>query len=557
MKGFKILALLLFMVATSCGQQKKYVSYTIKKGETMKEIAKRLNMKTRDLLRLNPDVDRRPEENTLIIIPNTKQVKKKEENKKNKIDEVKSNTIVIDEKDIKPLEVKVDIDKLKKDYVVHKIKNGDSFYQLARFFNVAENDLQELNPQLTDEELEEDSYVLIKPKTDETEVSIYADVIKENSSINIAMLLPFKAASYDTISGDDIFARPKNLANIVTDFYLGSQIAIDSIRKLGVQVDVKVYDTGARNSKIREIIKEESLDTNDVLIGPFYSSEVKTLAKEVKVPLVYPVYSSNQSDFTSRHIIKAIPSIERRKEVIVSYIKNMYQDENLIVITDSIQRVSGALDKTLRELKTNRLVKAIKIIEPKDGYIKKEVLVNSLVSGAKNLILLETEKQVMYYDAVNSLISLPTQEDIDLEKEEGIESTMIPIAEDTEIQIFCYMKTDEFDIIDNNKLAKLNFTYASDIFENEQSREATVFNKKYLEKNDAMPSYYATKGFDITFDTLMRLASGNELKYTFEEGSSFRTETMFNYSNQIFKTFDNHGLFILKYNPDLTITRLK
>ena len=71
MRGFKIFVILFFaFVATSCGQQKKYISYSVKKGETMKVIAKRLDMKTRDLLRLNPDVGRRPKPNTVIIIPN-------------------------------------------------------------------------------------------------------------------------------------------------------------------------------------------------------------------------------------------------------------------------------------------------------------------------------------------------------------------------------------------------------------------------------------------------------------------------------------------------------
>ena len=38
----------------------------------MKSIANQLNMKTKDLLRLNPDVGRRPKPNTTIIIPNKK-----------------------------------------------------------------------------------------------------------------------------------------------------------------------------------------------------------------------------------------------------------------------------------------------------------------------------------------------------------------------------------------------------------------------------------------------------------------------------------------------------
>ena len=71
MRKFKILIILLFVViASSCGQQKKYISYTVKKGETLKGIAKRLGIKTKDLLSLNPDIGRKPVPETLIIIPN-------------------------------------------------------------------------------------------------------------------------------------------------------------------------------------------------------------------------------------------------------------------------------------------------------------------------------------------------------------------------------------------------------------------------------------------------------------------------------------------------------
>jgi hypothetical protein len=72
-----------------------------------------------------------------------------------------------------------------------------------------------------------------------------------------------------------------------------------------------------------------------------------------------------------------------------------------------------------------------------------------------------------------------------------------------------------------------------------------------------MPSFYATKGFDITYDVLMRLASGNSLKSTFNDGASYRVESKFDFTKKLFKTSENNGLFILQYNEDLTLTRLK
>jgi LysM repeat protein len=71
MKKFKTVVLFCILsFAVSCSQQKKYVEYNVKKGETMRTIAKDLDMKTKDLLRLNPDIGRKPAVNTVIIIPN-------------------------------------------------------------------------------------------------------------------------------------------------------------------------------------------------------------------------------------------------------------------------------------------------------------------------------------------------------------------------------------------------------------------------------------------------------------------------------------------------------
>ena len=49
----------------------------MKKGETMKSIAKNYDASTRDLLRLNPDIGRKPKANTVIIVPNKKSLRQK------------------------------------------------------------------------------------------------------------------------------------------------------------------------------------------------------------------------------------------------------------------------------------------------------------------------------------------------------------------------------------------------------------------------------------------------------------------------------------------------
>ena len=142
-------------------------------------------------------------------------------------------------------------------------------------------------------------------------------------------------------------------------------------------------------------------------------------------------------------------------------------------------------------------------------------------------------------------------------KKDDDEPEMQILPEETVIKVFAFDKATRFDRVDNNKLAKLGFTYTCDVLIDENSPAVKIFNKQYQRKNNALPSYYATKGFDITYDTAIRIASGNGLKATFQKGTSYRVESKFEYSRMLFRTSYNEGIFIMEYNPDLTVTRLK
>ncbi|QMU65912.1 MAG: LysM peptidoglycan-binding domain-containing protein [Flavobacteriaceae bacterium] len=552
MKGIKILiAFLVFAIAASCGQQKKYISYTVKKGETMKVIAKRLDMKTRDLLRLNPDVGRKPSPNTIIIIPNKDFIAPPPK------DTLKIAQVVLDS-------LKLNMGELEKEYLTHTVKKGDTYYNLTRRYNVSENTLNKLNPELVTEDLKLGMVLKIKP-VEENEIVFYKDTVREGISLKLAMLLPFKAVEFDTIAAKDIFGVNR-LANITTDFYLGAEIAIDSLRNQGVAIEVSLFDTGKKNSKIRDIINENDLDENDVIIGPMYSDEAMILASKVRTEAIFPVYSKNQEGFASSGLIKTYADKEVHQKIMLAHIDAVYSNENILIIGDSTATSIKKADEIQSVLLKNDSITEAKIIHATNGFIRKDYIINALKAEVENWVILATHKSAIASDAINSLISLPTEEENGEENEDdnkkekkknSNEPEMQILPEDTVVKIFACDKSTTYDKIDNTKLAKLGFTFTSDIFADDTSVAANVFNKKYQEKNHTYPSYYATKGFDITYDILARLASGDDLKETFQKGTSYRLESKFEFSKELFTTSDNNGIFIIQYNPDLTTTRIR
>ena len=554
MRKFKILIILLFVViASSCGQQKKYISYTVKKGETLKGIAKRLGIKTKDLLSLNPDIGRKPVSETLIIIPN------------NEYQQIEEASNPVENNNLIPVSDEVPVaEELMNDFVLHKVEKGDTFYNLTRAYNVSKAQLNQLNPSIDSLGLQLDMLLKIKPVADEDLLVLYRDTIQENTVVKLAMLLPFRAIEYDTIDAKDIF-KTKKLVNITTDIYLGASVAIDSLHSLGVDIELSVFDTGKKDTKLDSILAVTDFDNIDAIIGPLYSEEVPKVANRTGVPVVFPVYSKKQKSFSSSKIIKTSADRAIHQEALIDYVLTNYANENILIIGDSSATSIRNSDLIKSRLVQHDSINEALIIYPNEGYIKKHFVINALKPDVGNWVILATDKRDISSDVINSLISLPveepeedeSEEEDEKSEEESDEPEMQILPEDTVIKVFGISKSSQFDKIDNNKLAKLGFTFTSDTFIDENSPEMQLFHSQYLEKNYAYPSYYATRGFDILFDIGMRLASGKKLKETFKQGVSYRLESKFEYSKSLFNISSNHGIYILKYTPDLTLTRIK
>lgn len=618
MKKLQFLLLICILTfAVSCGQQKRYVSYKVQDGETMRDIAKRLDMKTKDLLRLNPDVGRRPDANTVIVIPNPeikKGVSSSSSSSENTEDPVitdtentesespeentettenvfqqtvyeyethvvkagetvyritkeyniskddlikwnpeypgiKNNDLSIGQVlKVKATEnvITIDREEVLKKFLTHTVKSKETVYSLTRFYNISKEDLIRLNPEypnIVDNELSIDQLLKIKPieevNSDEN-YTFYKDTIQENTSINLAILLPFKAKEYDSLSARNIFSEKKNksasLANMVTDFYMGAEMAIDSIKKQGVIVNMNIFDTGNRGSNITSILNEDKLDNADVVIGPFYSNKAEIIASKVSVPVVFPHFSNKQQNFSVPKLVKTAPEKDNYTNYLTSFLKDTYNGEEIFIVGDGDSKSNSKINKIVSSLKSHDSIKNIHVLKPKDGYIKRERFTKEMNPKKHNWVVITSNNNVAIADALNSMIGLP---------------------DDVTVQVFAIEKNKAYDKIENNKLASIDFTYVSNAFADDFSTDVKTFNKKYYTKNNTIPSDYAIKGFDITYDVLMRLASGKSLTDTFKDGVSLRLENKFDYRKKIFGSSSNRGLFIVKYNKDLSLSRLK
>ncbi|MFK5880294.1 MAG: LysM peptidoglycan-binding domain-containing protein [Flavobacteriaceae bacterium] len=566
MKTLRIFFLLLFVsVLTSCGQQKKYISYTVQQGETMKSIAKDNDIKTRDLIRLNPDVSRKPSANTVIIIPNKNYGKSIEETdtsqkihtvlKKESLFSIsqkygisvevlkKANglhgnsisvgrVLVIPNKEENVTEeiTTVEIDS---SFITHTVIKDDTLFNLTRRYQISEEALYEFNPALK-EGLNLGMILIVGEKTDEeVEVNIFEDIITDKP-LNVLLMLPYKLNSFDV--NDEEFEWDNRLLNIVTDFHAGALIAIDSLRDRGVQVNIDVVDTENNASKISSILREMDVDNYDAVIGPLFLKNAKQVSKNTSTPVIAPIFSKTQTSVSDNNLVKVAPNKQVLEDKVLDYLLKSYQGEKIIIACDSTAATGAKISQIIAKLRTHDSIDDITVLKPSEGYIKKERFIEVIDTVQyKNWVLLVGDDILVTTDVVNNLGVMP------LEKRE--------------IQLFGFGMNSNFNNVSNTDLARLKFTFSKEVYIDVLSVEARSFEKLYKQKNHIRPSDFATKGFDVTYDTLLRLMNGS-FNDGAKEGVSRRVATKFDYSKRMFSSTENNGVFLLQYQDNLELLQL-
>ena len=167
------------------------------------------------------------------------------------------------------------------------------------------------------------------------------------------------------------------------------------------------------------------------------------------------------------------------------------------------------------------------------GALIPESLSSKLQKDRINYVVLETESTVLIKATLKLLLSKL--------KECAIQLVILEPNETLE--------TDE---IEFDNLVQLKLLYPSMTREN-SSVGAEIFEKNYKLKNKVTPNAFAIRGFDVTFDALMRLSQAT----TFSESTSTQVteqvESKFDYLKNETGGFANKGLYILYYDADLTV----
>ncbi len=490
-------------------EQKKnppsYMFHVVEAGETKYSISKQYGMTVQLLEQLNPEV-----KDTLPL------------GYKLKLDK---NAVV------KKVTDPAFVEPAKKAYAEYTVQPKETIYSITKDSNLSEAEFYALNPQAKDG-LKEGMLIrlpvgsgsvipevvpVIKPL-----VSL-ASTLNKSETKELALVLPFHIARIESDTVRAKLLRSDKFMNMTLDFYAGALMAIDSAKVLGLPLKVKVLDSKESKSASDVNGLAFSLSSMDAVIGPFFPNNAETLAGLLAakgVPVISPLSKEEVKPYSN--LFQSVPTSDRVKIAMLDYVAG--KNGNVIAVVDAKKGSS-------KQFIQDNLASARFAPLNTDGTIMVDGLKALLVKDKMNYVILETERIGMVLGTTRALVDA---------------------LADYQIQLVVMERYDTFDNeeLSLTRLTSLKMLYPS-VTNDSDTPNGALFGRLFKEKNNIMPNQYAIRGFDLTFDTILRLFQPEGFKDTTVEKASEQIENKFDYTAVKGGNYNN-GVYILYYDQDLS-----
>ncbi|WP_432222031.1 LysM peptidoglycan-binding domain-containing protein [Flavobacterium sp. TMP13] len=497
-------------------EKESYVYHDVEPKETKYSIAKKYNTSVQDLESRNPAV--------IMNLPIGFRLTIKGAPPK----QYDSTVLKTEEVHTKPAAPKPELT----DY---QVKPKETLYSLSKSFGLSQDELIALNPALSTG-VQEGMLLKIPANATAFVSQDYAketSVLTKKSSMNdrkqVALLLPFNISALESDKDNSLQDRLKRdkFLNMTLDFYSGALMAIDSAKVLGLPIDVSIFDSqeNKNGSNVSQILQQNKLQGADAIIGPFYQNNAETAANYLRlynVPVISPLSKDRANPIDN--LYQTVPTNNVVKNAMFDYMRS--KSGNILAVVDP---------------KKESIIQYIKTFQSgipfasfsSGGSLDAASITRLLVPGKMNYVVMETGNTSMIKTTIRTLLDAMKTHQVQL-----------VILEPNET-----LETDE---INFTNLTKLRLMYPSVNRKNE-SDGAKNFRKSYRVKNNISPNTFATRGFDVTFDTMMRLAQGGSYQQTANAVTTEQVDNKFQFFNKEDGGHANRGVYILYYDTDLTI----
>ena len=235
---------------------------------------------------------------------------------------------------------------------LHKVKKKETIFGISRMYDITIEQLMKANPEMSapDYELKKGAVLRIpfptqtvetpvaKPSEDETD-----DVRKR--AIRLGVMLPLH-----DINGD---------GKRMVEYYRGVLMACDSIKKLGISVDVHAWNA-AEDADINRILSDENAAKCDVIIGPLYSKQMDAMSAFVekhKIKLLIPFSINAPQLADNKYIYQVYQSHTFQDAATIEHFVKGFKNYHTVIIdcNDSTSQKGSFTSALRRQLEQDNM----------------------------------------------------------------------------------------------------------------------------------------------------------------------------------------------------------
>lgn len=548
----------------------QYLYHKIEQGETIYSVSKMYHVSQQDLVSTNPSLN--PDSlplGYLVRIPKVK-VEKPDENGHRQENDFKKHTVRRKET-IYSISQKygveiADIEEANPNMILTHIRKGTKINIPTSTYLARKKEEQRM-AQLVVEDKEE-------PYLDTVSVDCGAyDYYASKEILKVALLLPFdleatrKENIVSKIEGDqEVLMERENpvvssRSRSFVEFYEGALMALDSLKKQGVNVQLYTFDTAPDTNKVKQILNRPELRSVDLIVGPAYASNLKLVSDfsvSHQIKMVYPLSSVNPVLNENPYLFQVNTPDSLLFDQYSNYIVKQRENMRIVVLKSAVP--NDEEDKLAMMIKNKLYLKYLP--QGKIPDFMEIAFSEQNVQGVEALLSHDKE----------NLVVIPSPDEADVSK---IITTLHGVSESTDVKIklIGFGSWLRFQTIDAEEIHDLDTEILTPYVLDHQNSVVQDFSAKYRawyyteplavspyfirSGRDAKYSRYGIWGFDVMFYFLSaQVQYGSQFEHCIQHYSAKQVQFNFNFKRYAnWGGFFNDGLYVIRFSPSLDIYR--
>lgn len=484
-------------------------------------------------------------------------------------------------------------------YTIHTVTAGETIYRLEQKYGVTREELIRLNPALasglqTGARLripQEDGQEVTKtaavapvqqstPATtaliqDHAPANCQPIVGKNNEKYKVALLLPFylygndhtqltkpdtqrllspidfSQLSNQWITGNsDSAASPSTVtidpkAESFLEFYEGVLLAVDSMQRQGMNIELLVFDASNKNM-INGLLQLDVFRSLNLIIGPVYpelQETVASFAAKNRIPMVSPLANTGSFEENNPYYFKVNPTREYQVELTGRYIAGEFSDNNFIVLP--MPGNSNSTEARIAELGKSKLMAVKQANGGRKNLLHEYSFQQQGLHGVKELMDATGENVFMIPSDNEAQVSVAV-------------TNLNALAENYNVVLMGTSNFPKLKSIQTENYHRVRLRYLSPTFVDYNKPLVRHFITQYRAAFSAEPTQFSYQGFDVSYYFMSALYRyGKDFRSCLPEYPMELTQTNFRFRKVTpMGGYMNHSLFVTAFERSFDIMNL-